>query len=158
MSGDPSQVVQFLAQNDAACPTCGYSLRGCSQPCCPECGDEIRLSLHAGSSDVLVTALRYVILAIGTRSLVVLGYWIWQSLSYYSFPGTLGSLGTGWYLRMGINMLVDVAIGVLCVVALRQLKAVTVTRKFRGVAKSVAWIAILIIADVVVGLAVNAFT
>ena len=158
MSGDPTQVVQFLAQNDAACPTCGYSLRGCSQPCCPECGDEIRLSLHAGSSDVLVTALRYVLLAIGTRSLLVLAYWIWQSLSYYSFPGALGSLGTGWYLRMGINGVFDVAIGVLCVVALRQLTAVKVSRKFHGVARTIVWIAILIVADVVVGFAVNAFT
>jgi hypothetical protein len=31
-------LIDYLRENEAACPRCGYSLRGLSRPYCPECG------------------------------------------------------------------------------------------------------------------------
>lgn len=33
----PTDLIQYLAENDARCPACGYGLRGLPQPRCPEC-------------------------------------------------------------------------------------------------------------------------
>jgi hypothetical protein len=33
----------FLASRDAACPACGYNLRGLREARCPECGEAIAL-------------------------------------------------------------------------------------------------------------------
>ncbi len=35
----------FLAERDIVCPGCGYNLRGLRSDRCPECGDELELSL-----------------------------------------------------------------------------------------------------------------
>ncbi len=35
----------YLEQHEAACPTCGYSLRGCVTEVCPECGAGLALAL-----------------------------------------------------------------------------------------------------------------
>lgn len=45
---EPSDSVlhQFLADHDAACPSCGYNLRDLSQDQCPECGQAIKLHLQ----------------------------------------------------------------------------------------------------------------
>jgi hypothetical protein len=44
-------LLDFLRDNDAACPVCGYNLRGLTRPICPECRHD--LVLHVG-----VTKLR----------------------------------------------------------------------------------------------------
>ena len=36
---------ELLAHTDQACPRCGYLLRGLRRPYCPECGDELRLTI-----------------------------------------------------------------------------------------------------------------
>lgn len=38
-------LLQYLRQTDVACPLCGYNLRGLTSPRCPECGNELRLSV-----------------------------------------------------------------------------------------------------------------
>jgi hypothetical protein len=41
-----SEIVKaFLAEQDVGCPVCGYNLRDCPSPSCPECGAAIRLRL-----------------------------------------------------------------------------------------------------------------
>lgn len=78
-------------------------------------------------------------------------WWIWASFRY-SFNSSLGSAGSSWFIRMGTSALADVAIGVLCIIAIRRLRTVKATGKYRAVAKLVAWIVILIIVDVIIGL------
>jgi hypothetical protein len=36
---------QFLSERDLVCPGCSYNLRGLKSDRCPECGDELELSL-----------------------------------------------------------------------------------------------------------------
>lgn len=48
MSSDDERLLEFLRDRDAACPRCGYNLRGLSEPRCPECAE--RLELRVGLS------------------------------------------------------------------------------------------------------------
>lgn len=36
----------FLAEVDVPCPICGYSLQSLPEPRCPECGTQLKLSIH----------------------------------------------------------------------------------------------------------------
>lgn len=40
-------LLDFLRENDADCPVCGYNLRALTTPICPECGHELRLTVGA---------------------------------------------------------------------------------------------------------------
>ena len=60
----------YLSARDAACPTCGYNLRGLGQCTCPECGDGLSLTVTnypsrlAGYTFGLVCLTSSVILAL----------------------------------------------------------------------------------------------
>ncbi len=38
-------LLRFVAHRDHACPKCGYNLRNLTQPVCPECGEELKLTV-----------------------------------------------------------------------------------------------------------------
>ncbi len=40
-------LLEYLASNDAACPVCGYNVRGLTRPVCPECRHRLRLTVGA---------------------------------------------------------------------------------------------------------------
>jgi hypothetical protein len=40
-------LLDFLAEHDAACPVCGYNVRGLTRPVCPECQHELELTVGA---------------------------------------------------------------------------------------------------------------
>lgn len=40
-------LLEFLRENDAACPVCGYNIRALTRPVCPECRQELSLSVGA---------------------------------------------------------------------------------------------------------------
>jgi hypothetical protein len=40
-------LLEFLREHDAACPVCGYNLRALTRPVCPECGQELVLTVGA---------------------------------------------------------------------------------------------------------------
>jgi hypothetical protein len=42
---DDLMLVNWLKDRDAACPLCGYNIRGLVSPRCPECGQALRLSV-----------------------------------------------------------------------------------------------------------------
>jgi len=42
---DTELLRRFLKSRDAACPACGYSLRGLQQPSCPECNNPLALTV-----------------------------------------------------------------------------------------------------------------
>jgi hypothetical protein len=42
---DREFLIHWLADRDTPCLLCGYNLRGLTRPVCPECGNELRLSV-----------------------------------------------------------------------------------------------------------------
>lgn len=44
LAPDPNSLRAFLSSHDAACPRCGYNLRGVRASHCPECGSAIDLA------------------------------------------------------------------------------------------------------------------
>ena len=40
-------LLEFLREHDAACPVCAYNLRALTRPICPECGQELSLTVGA---------------------------------------------------------------------------------------------------------------
>ena len=40
-------LLDFLREHDASCPLCGYNLKALTRPICPECGQELVLTVGA---------------------------------------------------------------------------------------------------------------
>ena len=40
-------LLHFLREHDASCPLCGYNLKALTRPVCPECGQELMLTVGA---------------------------------------------------------------------------------------------------------------
>ncbi len=40
-------LLEFLREHDAACPVCGYNLKALTRAICPECGQELMLTVGA---------------------------------------------------------------------------------------------------------------
>ena len=40
-------LLDFLREHEAACPVCGYNLKALTRPICPECGQELVLTVGA---------------------------------------------------------------------------------------------------------------
>jgi hypothetical protein len=40
-------LLEFLREHEAACPVCGYNLKALTRPTCPECGQELVLTVGA---------------------------------------------------------------------------------------------------------------
>ena len=38
-------LLEFLREFDAPCPTCGYNVKGLNRPFCPECNQELKLTI-----------------------------------------------------------------------------------------------------------------
>lgn len=43
--GHVELLLEFLRDHDAACPLCGYNVRGLTRPVCPECKQELALTV-----------------------------------------------------------------------------------------------------------------
>jgi len=44
---DTAMLLEFLRDHDAPCPVCGYNLRALTRPVCPECRQELELTVGA---------------------------------------------------------------------------------------------------------------
>ena len=42
-----SMLLEFLREHESACPVCGYNLKALTRPICPECGQELVLTVGA---------------------------------------------------------------------------------------------------------------
>src|SRR4051812_34065855 len=40
-------LLDFLREHEATCPLCGYNLKALTRPICPECGQELALTVGA---------------------------------------------------------------------------------------------------------------
>lgn len=80
-SRDAEALRSFLAERDAACPSCGYNLWGLQSDQCPECGREMKLELSLAQDDVrwVVWPLRVSIAAM----LLFLALWAYWVLDFY---------------------------------------------------------------------------
>jgi len=47
MSRAQEMLLDFLREHDAECPVCGYNLKALTRPLCPECGQELTLTVGA---------------------------------------------------------------------------------------------------------------
>lgn len=45
--GDAGRLVEFLQDRDVSCPLCGYNLRNLTDDVCPECRENLRLTVGA---------------------------------------------------------------------------------------------------------------
>jgi hypothetical protein len=45
MKSDDDALIHWLADRDVPCPLCNYNLRALTTPRCPECGNDLRLSV-----------------------------------------------------------------------------------------------------------------
>lgn len=48
-SRSQEMLLEFLRDNDAACPVCGYNVRALTRPVCPECRQELILTVGAAN-------------------------------------------------------------------------------------------------------------
>ncbi len=44
-SDETELLLRFVAHRDQACPKCDYNLRNLTRPICPECGEELKLTV-----------------------------------------------------------------------------------------------------------------
>jgi hypothetical protein len=103
---DEALLVAFLSDRDVVCPLCSYNLRGLTHPRCPECGQELRLTV--GAVDVYLLAwiaavaalcaaagvgIIFVFILMATRFYVPPFPSMWENISFYvpivSIPGCL---------------------------------------------------------------------
>ena len=82
----PELVCAFLANQDVACPKCGYNLRGVGEPTCPECGRAIELAISSpgrsrGYLLFVLLALGWVLIAGGMNA-----YRTWKIVQVEATP------------------------------------------------------------------------
>jgi hypothetical protein len=91
-------LLDFLRENDAACPVCGYSLKGLASPICPECRQDLVLSVGAAR---LRLGLLLVALAPGFFSGIAACFLCFLTVAIYLEDGYLippfvGAVLFGW--------------------------------------------------------------
>lgn len=71
----------FLAGRDLPCPRCGYNLRGCASPTCPECNQRLTLTLANPARPEPAWIAGLIILSAGTGFHVfLLLFLLWETL------------------------------------------------------------------------------
>ncbi|MFA6043833.1 MAG: hypothetical protein WC718_02510 [Phycisphaerales bacterium] len=77
-------VLEFLQDNDAPCPACGYNCRALAAPACPECAAPLRLALDSEQAKLGAWLLGVLAFAMGAGfdgvAAILLG------ISVYRFP------------------------------------------------------------------------
>ncbi len=64
----------YLVDRDVSCPGCGYNLRGLPEPVCPECRQELRISVGLSESRMaeLVTCAAFLFAGTGAGAAVLI--------------------------------------------------------------------------------------
>ena len=101
---DADALRDYLAARDAACPNCGYNLRGLASPACPECNQGLSLGVHlaepALGTYVATLAAAFATGGAGALSTAVFLALSWHFGSYppeavFVLPLVAAILGTG---------------------------------------------------------------
>lgn len=125
-------LLAFLDEHAAACPECGYSLRGIGSPNCPECGRAV--TLRPGNGVDLRSVLRLATWLAYIGVLVSASRLIGLLLNWLAFRGGLG-LPTVMLLSQ-FGSLILLVLSVSALVRYRRLRhspartALRVTRRF----------------------------
>jgi hypothetical protein len=81
-----AMLLAFLADRDVHCPRCDYNLRSLSQPVCPECREELRLTVGVRK---LQLHWLFITLAPGAFCMIAVGIFIVMSLIHGPPPPQL---------------------------------------------------------------------
>jgi len=122
---DDAELLRWLANRDAACPLCGYNLRALTSPRCPECGQQVRLSISA--VDLHLAA--WIVLLVFLCASGGLGFIFFIEILVHGFP-PIGK----------IPLCTMIATAPLAVVA-----AFT-RRRFQAIGRRVQWLAAISVA------------
>ena len=117
-TGERETLRMFLADRDAACPECGYNVRGLTTDACPECHRRLRLEIaRIPRPSRRRWRLMVVLAAVGfARSLMGLWQTGTNSIFLWSTSVAPASLVTSC-----IFFTIYVVLGGLCLIALVQL-------------------------------------
>lgn len=72
---DTAALRDYLVQRDVPCPACGYSLLGLTSDRCPECAEQLRLSVGLAAPHVGLLLAGTIGLAAGAGFSVLVGCW-----------------------------------------------------------------------------------
>jgi hypothetical protein len=91
-SSEHAWLLEYLRDHDAVCPLCKYNLRGLTQPRCPECGRDVRLTVgltepHLRSLIIFLVALS-LSAGCGMLSIAILGSQIAERRHLPDFGGS----------------------------------------------------------------------
>ena len=111
-------LTEYLATRDAACPLCGYNLRGLTSPRCPECGRRLRLSI--GLTEPYLGA--WVLMAAATCAAGGTGVFFTLMVAAAGWPQVYGSEAKTFFLNIALlYFMASIPVAVAVVVARRRL-------------------------------------
>lgn len=117
-TGEKESLRLFLAERDAACPECGYNVRGLAADACPEC--HRRLELEIARIPRPSRRRWRLLLLLAALGAVRAPVGLWQ-VGYQIVMGRLGGLGLVVLVTTCIWAVMYLLLGLLCVGALVQL-------------------------------------
>lgn len=136
----------FLDNHDAACPECGYSLRGIKNDHCPECGWVISLRPSDGiDRDRVLRLTRWVALiglVISTTKLLEPAMMLLSSGGGFGLPGA--------YLVFYSGHILLLALSLSTLVSIRRLRVATARALLRSTTRLTRLMGILILLVVIV--------
>ena len=128
---DAALLAEFLATRDAACPLCGYNLRGLTGARCPECGRRLRLSV--GLSEPYLGA--WVLLAAATCAAGGTGVFFTLMVAAAGWPRVFGSGVKTFFLNIALlYFMFSIPVAVAVLVARRRILRVPIDWQW-----SLAW-------------------
>ena len=118
----------YLAERDVTCPMCTYNLRGLEDGHCPECGEQLSLTVRPASYRLAALIAAIITFAMGFGFCVLIGGWLaWVYLQdEWALSTTDGEVG--WTIA-------GIAIEGLALILLAGLH-----RKFRRLHTAIQWL------------------
>lgn len=103
---DP-QLIEVLSRHEAACPHCGYNLRGLQSSACPECGKTVTWQGLLNRS--VTISLSWVVALIGMGVSLPESFFKWQRLAirrmlFYGEQRYIQGPGNGGYIQPDISL------------------------------------------------------
>lgn len=140
-----ASLIAFLDEHDAACPECGYPLRGISGIHCPECGWAIRLRPADGIDRRRVVRMARWVAWFGLvlSSVSLLQFIVFALLSTFGGPQWGGMLDWRWVVYQCAQLIVFV-ISIAGLISLGKrstaLPARVVLRRTKRVVLGIVWV------------------
>jgi hypothetical protein len=140
---DDLMLVNWLKDRDAACPLCGYNIRGLISPRCPECGQALRLSVSLAEPylKAWIALIAALLPTAGVGAIVIFGFFysiVEEGVSISMMFGGM-RLGEGFLILFVVGC---VPLSIAAVIFRRRF--LRFSREMQGGLASTAWIAVVI--------------